>query len=378
MNNPFSYGGIVKGETFCNRITEQKDLIRAVENSEKLFIHGERRIGKTSLLKAVIQKIEKNSGICFYIDVWKCLDEDDFSRVCASAFAEYAFKEKQSVVERLKTLFAGITPSFSVDEAGKPSVTLLRARSDKPGPFVDEILKAPQRVRAIEPDRPILVVFDEFQQIREISGLKLEQIIRSRVQEQQNVAYFFCGSRTSLLKKMFLEKSSPLYRSSGHYPIESISPNHWKPFIKTEFTTTGKSITAETITALVEATGGHPFYTQMLCSSLWDITDNTVSVSDLESATDLLLDRESSTYITLWNALPEQPRKMLRALAMENPLFKPTSGKTVQTHGFASPSSSKSALTYLIDRDHAAQNKDGGYFLVDRFLGMWCRRNLTL
>ncbi len=378
MNNPFSYGGIVKGKTFCNRVSEQKDLIRAADNNEKLFIHGERRVGKTSLLKTVIQKIEKKRGICFYIDVWKCLDEDDFSRVCASAFAEYAFKEKRSVGEKLRTLFAGIAPSFSIDETGQPSVTLLRAHSNQTGPLIDEILKAPERVRAMEPDRPILVVFDEFQQIREISGSKLEKIIRSRVQEQQSVSYFFCGSRTSLLKKMFLKKGSPLYRSSGHYPIESISLNHWRPFIKAEFTTAGRVITSETITALVEATGGHPFYTQMLCSALWDITNDTVSASDLKSAVNLLLERENSAYTTLWSALPELPRKMLRAVATENPLFKPTSGKTVRTHGFASPSSSKSALTYLIDRDHVAQNKDGGYFLVDRFLGMWCRRNLTL
>ncbi len=47
MRNPFSYGGIVQGKTFCNRVVEQKDLVRAVENSEKLFIHSERRIGKT-------------------------------------------------------------------------------------------------------------------------------------------------------------------------------------------------------------------------------------------------------------------------------------------------------------------------------------------
>src|SRR5437867_1078957 len=36
MKNPFEYGGVVSGEAFCNRQKEIGDLLRAMENAEKL------------------------------------------------------------------------------------------------------------------------------------------------------------------------------------------------------------------------------------------------------------------------------------------------------------------------------------------------------
>jgi len=35
--NPFEYGGVVSGSAFCNREKEVSDLLRAIENNEKLF-----------------------------------------------------------------------------------------------------------------------------------------------------------------------------------------------------------------------------------------------------------------------------------------------------------------------------------------------------
>ncbi len=377
MANPFSYGGIVSDRQFCNRVTELRELVRAAKNKERLFIHGERRVGKTSLLKSVMSKLREAGGICFYIDVWKCVDEADFRRVCASALSGYALEKGKGALGKLAELFSGVAPSFGIDESGKPTVTLVRDRSRPEGPDVEEILRAPGRISAMEPGRPVLVVFDEFQQIREISGLRLEKVLRSVIQEETGVAWFFCGSRATLLREMFLKKGSPLFRSSGHYPVGAIGLAHWRPFITGEFDQSGKKISPGTVKMLVQATGGHPFYTQMLCSALWDISGHTASESDLEAAVSLLLDRESGTYATLWNSLPDQPRKMLRAIALEGTLFKPTSGEMVRKYGFSSPSTAKSALLYLLRHDHASQDEKGGYHLSDRFLAMWCLRNVA-
>jgi hypothetical protein len=43
MKNPFQYGGVVRGDAFCNRREEVGDLLRAMENGEKLFVYSERR-----------------------------------------------------------------------------------------------------------------------------------------------------------------------------------------------------------------------------------------------------------------------------------------------------------------------------------------------
>ena len=55
MVNPFKYGGIVGADAFCNRTQELKDLSRAMQNGDRLFLYSERRLGKTSLIKRVLQ-----------------------------------------------------------------------------------------------------------------------------------------------------------------------------------------------------------------------------------------------------------------------------------------------------------------------------------
>ena len=64
------------------------DLVRAGLNGEKLFIHGERCIGKTSLLRKVMVEFSNKKVIPVLINVWKCVDAVDFVNVCASGFAQ--------------------------------------------------------------------------------------------------------------------------------------------------------------------------------------------------------------------------------------------------------------------------------------------------
>ena len=59
MVNPFSYSDYVTGDAFCNRATEQKDLIYYAQNSQNVLIYSHRRMGKTSLLHQVIHRLKK-------------------------------------------------------------------------------------------------------------------------------------------------------------------------------------------------------------------------------------------------------------------------------------------------------------------------------
>ncbi len=198
------------------------------------------------------------------------------------------------------------------------------------------------------------------------------------MQERNDIAWFFCGSRTHLIREMFLDSSSPLYRSAGHYPLESIGEDSWIPFIREKFVSNGRDVRDSVLRKLVGMTSGHPFYTQMLCSALHDISGSGSRITEemTDRALEVLLEREHSTYLTLWDSLPEMSRRMLRAVATEDPLLTPYSGDVLARYGFRSPSSAGRAIEYLAAHDIIIRTTDGGYAVMDRFLGMWCRRNL--
>lgn len=378
MPNPFSYGGIVAGKQFCNRIKEMDDLIRAGLSGEKLFIHGERRIGKTSLLKKIMIEFSEKKAICVFIDVWKCIDAVDFVNVCASGFAEA--EGSAGIMKRVRKLFDGLSPAVTLGDNGRPSLTFERSAGKLSPGQLESVLKASWKIVDSNRDKRLLVIFDEFQQVRLLGDDRIERLLRSVVQERSEIAWFFCGSRTHLLEQIFLDSDSPLYRSAGHYPIEAITDEHWIPFISERFRFAGIDISRAVTKKLLDITSGHPFYTQLLCSSLWDICkpESMISENMLEQALDILLERENSTYHTLWNSLPEQSKRMLRAIALENPLESPYSGEALGNYGFTSPSSAGRAIEYLISHDLITRFRSGGYIIIDRFLGMWCRKNFVV
>ena len=57
MENPFSYGGVVGNEAFCNRRQELDDLQQMMLSGGRCFVYAERRMGKTSLIQRALARL---------------------------------------------------------------------------------------------------------------------------------------------------------------------------------------------------------------------------------------------------------------------------------------------------------------------------------
>lgn len=57
MENPFKYGGIVRGPYFADRTEELSELIREMTNLSKVFLISPRRLGKTCLLFNLMDRL---------------------------------------------------------------------------------------------------------------------------------------------------------------------------------------------------------------------------------------------------------------------------------------------------------------------------------
>jgi len=66
MKNPFRFGRMVRGENFCNRLEELKEIKRAVTNNYSFWIYSPRRFGKTSLIYKAFEELpEIKTVYCF-------------------------------------------------------------------------------------------------------------------------------------------------------------------------------------------------------------------------------------------------------------------------------------------------------------------------
>ena len=76
---------------FATGKLQKTDLLKAIRNNDKLFVFSERRFGKTSLVRNVIDKLASKRSVSAYVDLWPTDDEASF--VTALAKAHYVLDE---------------------------------------------------------------------------------------------------------------------------------------------------------------------------------------------------------------------------------------------------------------------------------------------
>jgi hypothetical protein len=371
MRNPFEYGGIVAGDAFCNRKTEQADLERAIRSHEKLFLFSERRFGKTSLVQAVLAALPKRSTVSAYVDLWPTDGEATFVAALAKAITHSMSSSAGKLLETGKRFFSSLAPSVTVDEEGTPEVSFgVSKHRGVSGPALDEVLATPAKLA--KQGRNVVIVLDEFQQVLEYGNDRVEKKLRSVIQNHRNVAYLFLGSRKHLIQKMFMDRSRPLYRAGAHYPLGPIAEADWLPFISERFAAARKKISAPLVHSICERTQGHPFYTQHLCHAIWELCERGAAVTEpmIKQALQLLLQRENYAYSTLWESLAINQRKLLKGIASQADPVRPFAGQFLESAGLGSPSNAQRAVDSLLERD-VIDRDNGSFLIVDRFFRLW-------
>lgn len=374
MINPFQYGGLVGSDAFCNREQEMRDLRRSIENAERTFVYAERRLGKTSLVKRVLDALPQRQYIKVYVDLWPTDGTSSFVTTLASALTEATATTTGKLLETAKNLFQHLSPSLTLDESGSPSIQFGARHGMERGPVLQEVLAAPAKIAEKE-SRRVVIVLDEFQRLLEYDDDLVERSLRSAVQKQEGIAYLFLGSRKHLIQSMFQDTRRPLYRSAGHYPLGSIAVEHWIPFISERFEKGKRAISRELILDLCNLSEGHPFYTQHLAHALWERTPEGAAATEegLRMSVDLLLQRESYAFTTLWESLAKNPQRFLTGLALEPSGVQPFSSSFVQGYGLRAPSNAQRAAETLMDRD-IIDRSNGSYAITDRFFKLWIQR----
>lgn len=378
MINPFQYGGIVGKEAFCNRKRELADLVRAIENGERVFIYSERRVGKTSLIRLALSRLPRHRYLTAYVDLWPTDGEASFLAATAKAISEGMSTTADRMLEVAKTFFSRLTPTITTDGDGNPEVTFGLNINAAPGPEWDEVLSAPAKIAAKRKCR-VVIVFDEFQRILEYGGDLVERKLRSAIQDQAGISYIFLGSRKHLIQEMFLQRSRPLYRCGSHYPLGVIDVSDWLPFIRARFSNSSRHIADKQIYAICDITGGHPFYTQHLCHAVWELCDKEGKVTDdsIDRAVSILLDREAYAYTALWESLAVNQRRFLKGLSAEPAGVKVFGGDFLHRYGLRSPSNAQRVVKALLDKD-IIDRSNGSFVIIDRFFRIWINKTQQL
>lgn len=370
MKNPFIYGMEVSGDAFCNRKDEIKEISRDIENSHNVILFSQRRFGKTSLIKEVFRACRKKGIVTIYVDLYPVLCEEKFIQIYAKAIAESIHGTLAKGFKGLGEFFRRLRPSVSYDDKGQMDFSF-SIDSDNIPPSLEDVLESVKRY-ADRKNKKVAVCFDEFQQLGFFGTDLLEKTMRSSFQKHSNISYIFMGSKKHLIQDIFNNPHRPFYRSGKSFPLEKIKQEELSAFIADKFKATRKRISFDLIESLIETCEVHPYYVQFLSHIIWEktIEKKKIEQSDVATALELLIKRETATYQAAMDGLSLKQKQVIIALAKKTAKDKVLSRQFLKKHNLPSVSTVQYILNNLVDKD-LIDRENGNYIVSDVFFKKW-------
>jgi AAA+ ATPase superfamily predicted ATPase len=375
MENPFSFGGFAKTNSFTNRTKEIEHIDTLCKNSINLILISPRRWGKSSLIHHIAQnKANKTLKFCL-IDLFNIGTEEEFYtqylQVVMKATATKLEQYKQYATEFLTQLKPNITLGTGVDaEMG------LELSFKPNGKSEIEILDIAQRIAEKQNTR-IVVAIDEFQNIDSFTkSIPFQKKLRATWQKHDRVSYTLYGSKRHLMHELFEKKEKPFYKFGDVMYLEKIAENEWVKFITAAYKRTEKSISKPQAKHIAQLMQNHPYYVQQFAFSLWEKTDSEVTDEHINETITTLIQSNEWRFIHLFEPLTHKQRKTLIAL-IENGEKGITSAKTVSKYDLGSSATVLRSIDALQNAEIVERWGDR-IQLLDPVFEMWLIRKLKL
>ncbi len=295
--NPYIAGNSVGGSpAFVGRADILRDVRQVLRHRQEnaIVLYGQRRIGKTSVLKELEAKL-KNDGVYhpIYFDLLGKAEQslEDVLRELADTISEALVKGKADLGNDPKTEFKIWLPNL-LNHLGTKSLILLFDEFDA---LDDPAYKQTSN--------------DFFNYLRELlttsnpERLSFVFVIGRNIDDMDNIALaVFKGIRNKRVSLLDYDDTVKLIRFS----VENKSLQ-WSN---------------EVIKGVWQLTNGHPFLTQCLCSHVWEnLYDDepnespVVTLKNIEAAIPKTLESSRSALEWLWNGLPPAEQVVISALA---------------------------------------------------------------
>lgn len=369
MSNPFSLA-IAQGTGFCDREKEIEDLLRNGRNGDNVLLFSPRRYGKTSLVRRTLDRLSGEGLLTVYVDLFPIISERDLVSRFSSSLVRGIGRglDHRMLAARLKDLFKRLTPSIEVKPDGY-SVSLRLDQASESGPLLEDLLEGFYK-HVTKRNLRACVALDEFQEITELPESKrIEGILRSHIQLQKEVSYFFIGSRRRTLQEMFSDKGRAFYKSAFTYALREIPKMDFLGHIERRFLESGKACPLGVAEEIYDRVRGYPYYVQKLASIAWDFSEAQCDAGMVRRAYDSLIEMETPDFEATWSALTLVQRSVLKALALESTAM-PYSRDFLERHRL-SVGGTQRALRVLVSMDLVEKDQDGRYRLTDPIMSAW-------
>jgi uncharacterized protein len=369
-HNPFLITSYHSPEYFCDRRKETEDMISALRNGRNLTLISLRRMGKTGLIQHVFNHLKKKKEApCIYMDILPTANLNDFVIQFSKSVLGKLESTPLRLMKKVGDFFSYLTPSITYDPlTNQPSVEFSLSAPQHGERTLDQVFRYLEKQ-----DKRIVIAIDEFQQILNYPEKNTEALLRSYIQRANNISFIFSGSHKHMMLSIFSSHARPFYQSTEFLHLGPVSEKDYIKFVASRFRKDKRSIDAEVIGEVIGWCRSHTYYVQYAFNKIFALNEKRTGPEMVRNTLLTILKENEPFYYSYRRLLTDYQWQLLKAIAREKDVRMPTSKTFIGQHGLGTPSSVKTALSALIDKE-LVYEEDGNYRVYDVFFSRWLER----
>ena len=371
MENPFKYGGIVRGPYFADRATEIAELTREMTNLNRVFLISPRRFGKTCLLFNLAEKLRDLGFATAYLDLNAYPDLPGF----AAAFTQGTSQALESSTEKLTKIFSELKrlrPKVSVGPDGvlAAGVEIAVERKEALPALLEGMHQADELAR--QKKKKLVVAIDEFSDLPKYDGQTIEKAMRSEIQQHTHTGYIFSGSEESIMVAMSRDRKRAFYQLGRLMELKAVDRDSYTDFIYNWLRKAGYKVNGQDLNEIFELGKDVHYNIQRMCHTMWELARGSreITLPLIEGLPLVIAQQDSAHFELLWQTASQQQRTLLIALS-EEPNAKPFSKEFQLKHAIGPSSSIKASLDSLVRKGILFRTRKGTYQFSDTFMQYW-------
>ena len=372
IHKPFVIGKYIDSAYFCDREKETAFLQKQIENGRNVTIISPRRMGKSGLVHHFFnQDSIKERYDLFFIDLYATTSLTEFVVLFSKEVFERLKPRGEKWRERFFQVIKSLRAGFKLDaQTGMPVFDIGIGEIQFPQTSLKEIFSYLENS-----DRPCIVALDEFQQIGQYDEKNVEALLRTYIQQCNNVHFIFAGSKQHMMNNMFNSPSKPFYQSAISIGLDPIHADVYADFAMKMFETYDKKLEREAVLQVWSLYGGHTWFVQMVMNELFALTPigGVCTPNMIEEAIQNVVMVLETSYKETLSRIPSKQKFLLQALAKEGIAKNITSAKFIKKYGLLSASSVQAATKLLLKNDIITKT-DNGYRIYDFFFAQWLQK----
>ncbi len=358
LRNPYIAGApVVETSMFFGR----EDVFRWIENSltgkfvnHILVLHGQRRVGKTTVLKQIPNFLPKQ-----YIQVFF-----DLQGRTNSTLDRFLWWMASEII---RTLNKQLNTDFA-----RPN----RDQFADHDTFITEFIPS---LDLVPQEQTLLLTFDEFDtlsrsDIQDSLARPLINFLR-RLFDIEGLNFIFSiGSSGNKLENMQASYTN-FFKTALYRKISFLSKNECRGLI-TKPVQGVITYQSKAVQRITEITSGHPYFTQLMCHELFSRCQTTgsreITPEDVDDILDDVIERGTVNLKFVWDEATDLEKWVLAALGEKEGVSQKEISTTLKTQGVRFVDSDlNSAILHLRDKDVLTKDNH----LVIHLMKLWLEIN---